>query len=956
VVFGGRTFLIETAALGTMPDPSSGPYKYQGVSPGFVAIDAGAIAWDGEPFNRFVSESVKRGDFPLWNPYAGLAGAPLYADGYTAPLEPIQLLFFLLPTRFWPYGVDIQLLARFLIAGFFCYLFSRRLKIGFMGSISAGAAFMLAGYFVMYGDHPQIKTEALLPVVAYGYERLASSEDWRGGWLCSLFIGWALIAGMPESVFFSLTLGALWYFYRRLTVRVSPGFSLGFLKSIVLKYAAFSALGFLIAAAYLLPLFEFILRSASAHIGGSPNFTFPFWVMSNLIFQNNTGLYQHVRLGLVPIFAVTYSVLSLKVWSAQRRHVVFFSTYIVSFILVLFGCPLTGWILNLPVLTQIGVWKYAFPSIEFCAAIVTAIFIDQISSVAFSVKRTAVALAFIAIFIFAAPLLSDPRQSLALYYSNHVLGSFGFVLLACIAIVLLLLPSVSSVRQIDYVIPLGLLLLLSRSSRVARLVQLGVLLLLLSEPFYWSGLIVRPSRSDPYRIPPFVEHLRSENSPFRIFATDGILFPNISSAYKIADVRWLDPLVDKSAYEFSTALIAPDEPWSMRFTGNVFPISDNMFDLLNVKYVLTGNYAFSGLAATCPILSTGEIGVHDQLNFGANTLQNQILAQNPLPWLSSRRLSIDGSPRLAFSAFAPVTYKIKVEVAPEAAWLRFSIGLRPDTFRADRGDGVDFKIRLSENDKTTLVFSRYVDPKNDSCDRQWIDESIDLEKWAGKEVVLIFSTGPGPARNDYWDLSYWGNVQLTSQSGATSTLAKSADDSHYSAVYEDASVRIYENNRVLPRGFVVYRVVNASSFSESLRLLSDPAFDPRSAAIVVSLPDQIAATIDESSAQSELVAATTRIVNSGHVDVQADTTAPGLLVLTDQYYPGWRAFVDGKPASIYAVDGIFQGVFLDRGTHTIRFVYRPLSFLAGGAISAVSIVLGGLLTGAFSRSRGRNHA
>ena len=93
IVFDGRTFLMQTAAPGTMP--GAGPYAYEGVKPGFVANDPGAIAWYGEPLNRFISQSIKTGDFPLWNPYAGLAGTPLLADGQTAPFEPLQFLFFL---------------------------------------------------------------------------------------------------------------------------------------------------------------------------------------------------------------------------------------------------------------------------------------------------------------------------------------------------------------------------------------------------------------------------------------------------------------------------------------------------------------------------------------------------------------------------------------------------------------------------------------------------------------------------------------------------------------------------------------------------------------------------------------------------------------------------------------------------------------------------------------------
>src|ERR1044072_7054000 len=75
IVFEGRTSLMETAAAGTMP--GGGPYNYEGTRPGFVANDPGAIALYGEPLNKFISTSVKNGTIPLWNPYAGLVGAPL---------------------------------------------------------------------------------------------------------------------------------------------------------------------------------------------------------------------------------------------------------------------------------------------------------------------------------------------------------------------------------------------------------------------------------------------------------------------------------------------------------------------------------------------------------------------------------------------------------------------------------------------------------------------------------------------------------------------------------------------------------------------------------------------------------------------------------------------------------------------------------------------------------------
>ncbi len=267
VVFYGRTFLMETAAPGTMPE--AGPYNYRGIAPGFAANDPGAIAWQIEPFNKFISTSIKRGGFPLWNPYAGLAGSPLLADGHTGPLEPLQFLFFFLPDWLWTLAVDFQLLIRFFIAGFTCYLFARRQGIMFWGSISAGVLFMLSSYFVTYGNHPQVKTEVLLPLVLYGYDRLVDSEDRLGFWLSALFLAWAIIAAMPESTFFVLLLGSLWYFYKSLFCgqKTEPFFRHA--KNLLYKYLASTTLGFLISAAYLFPFLEFVLLAKSTHAPGT---------------------------------------------------------------------------------------------------------------------------------------------------------------------------------------------------------------------------------------------------------------------------------------------------------------------------------------------------------------------------------------------------------------------------------------------------------------------------------------------------------------------------------------------------------------------------------------------------------------------------------------------------------------------------------------------------------------
>lgn len=79
------------------------------------------------------------------------------------------------------------------------------------------------------------------------------------------------------------------------------------------------------------------------------------------------------------------------------------------------------------------------------------------------------------------------------------------------------------------------------------------------------------------------------------------------------------------------------------------------------------------------------------------------------------------------------------------------------------------------------------------------------------------------------------------------------------------------------------------------------------------------------------------ITDYGTNDVTLTTSGGGgLLVLSDQYYPGWQATVDGKSADIVRTDTAFRGVCVPSGDHTVRFEYRPLSFYAGVVITGVS--------------------
>ena len=76
---------------------------------------------------------------------------------------------------------------------------------------------------------------------------------------------------------------------------------------------------------------------------------------------------------------------------------------------------------------------------------------------------------------------------------------------------------------------------------------------------------------------------------------------------------------------------------------------------------------------------------------------------------------------------------------------------------------------------------------------------------------------------------------------------------------------------------------------------------------------------------------------NSYVAIQASLNKPGVLVLTDSFYPGWRVYVDGKEKEILRANVFFRAVPLSAGEHVVDFRYRPRSFTIGLAISLLTV-------------------
>ena len=158
--------------------------------------------------------------------------------------------------------------------------------------------------------------------------------------------------------------------------------------------------------------------------------------------------------------------------------------------------------------------------------------------------------------------------------------------------------------------------------------------------------------------------------------------------------------------------------------------------------------------------------------------------------------------------------------------------------------------------------------------------------------------------------------------------------------------RLYEYMSY-PGRFLLYgRVHTVKDDKEMKEKLLDRSIDLRQELVILS-KDGI--DLSEKNVKGEV-----RLLsyNANEVSFACETQSDALLYVSDAYYPGWKAYLDGKEARIYRANLAFRAVYVPRGTHTVLFVYRPLSFYVGCCLTAF-----GLLTSLFllTRRRGRTH-
>ena len=153
----------------------------------------------------------------------------------------------------------------------------------------------------------------------------------------------------------------------------------------------------------------------------------------------------------------------------------------------------------------------------------------------------------------------------------------------------------------------------------------------------------------------------------------------------------------------------------------------------------------------------------------------------------------------------------------------------------------------------------------------------------------------------------------------------------FTLTWEDANWRIWQYMPAIPRTLFATNYIVKTKPQEIITALYDNNINLSTTVLLEKNPGSMTLP---SNNQSH---ATILFYDINSVTIRTTSTVAGFLLLTDTYYPGWTATVDGKSVEIYRADYALRAVSVPSGDHTVIFRYTPVIFTVGIIVTCIGL-------------------
>jgi len=883
-------------------------------------------------FFSFARDMIRSGELPLWNPYM-YAGAPFLANPQSAVFYPYSVFVYLLPLNT---GITLLFIANLVTAGFGMYLLLRR-GFGFtlFASLFGGFSWMFSGSVMGFLHYSNSNVLAWLPLILFFADRLASTGRARYLFYFAFSFSASILGGHAEvtgvvglvAVAYFLTLALAQY-------RKERSLSALFERNGMLILACL--LGIALASIQLLPSVEYAQLSYRLFLYGKaralgtsfafastidlrdiPTLLYPDVFASPLF--NYYYMYKSAWLGrtyaaYAGIIAIALAPLGFRYRGKDVRTIFFLCALGVSLWYV-FQWPLKPKLIYLlPLLENVGAPNLMY-IVCFCFVVLGSFSLNTLlslrSAAIINIRRLLVSdlICFVAA---TGVLMIQIANDNAL---RSMIESSPSAILPLKVFSPLSFENYLSFLSIEVVLSLSILtggivvlhLLIRRdTARLPRfMLQCLLIFLVLSNLLFYA--IPFNSQADyslaypPTRMTDFISN---SVGGYRIAPLQQELALNSPTQFRIQSVTGYDTLTPVTYGQ-----LAAESLFAAHSGGvtNVKGIKSTVLDVLGAKFFVVDPNSE---------LPEG----YDDLTLGASSLaSSQVLAE----------LHSGTSIGQCFIASDGNLTKISVAVATGGRVYTRSSGSTSSLVR----EGVEGAVLYSDELDNAKI-------RGDT----WLNFTFPtVEDSQGKEFCFWLTSNSTVGQGLfpwYYPINQNPGTELfvngTSAVGSLvyQTYYRVGTPTNLTLVYSGEDGKVYRNNLAYPRAFMVYQYVQLSDDTEIVKLLNSPDFDSRN---IVILKERLEPFVADSRAASQGLANITEYTPN-RVTIKVSTPSAGFLLLTDQYYPGWQAFVNNKETKIFQADYAFRAILIPPGESTVTFLYHPESFVEGASITAVALV------------------
>lgn len=874
----------------------------------------------------------------LWLPYQFL-GLPFLSTLQTGLLYPLNFLYFLLPA---PFVFNFNIILHYALAAFFTFLYARLLGVRVFPAFMAGLVFGFSGFLMAHKGHISMVNAAVwLPLLLYLYEKIRQELRLKHAALASLVVAVQIFAGHYQiCVYTYIALGLFILFYLRgIDKKKRARFLLYTLGPILL--------GSLIALPQIVATKE--LGDIAWRVGEGYRFfveySFPPFMLPQLIFPFLFGVayggpYWGVPnltemagfIGILPLILGLWA--AVRLWR-RNAHVQFLGLLAsAAFLLALGGYdPLYRLMYYVPVYNLFRVPARHWLEFDLAIALLFGLALN---------------------YLIYEQAGRQKRKEVVLVVGVATLGALGLVylgksLLASDLFPRIFTPEARSVlaQAIRFKNPavyipllfLGFYLIWSylfskyfSDKEKAECVMstladkpfmtlwekviLGTLaVVVLVEGFSFGGFhdayYVKISEVQKEIDNPLMHFLKEKVRHERVVFINKEGLPLYNVPAKISTLNGYDPLIPASVHELLDMW-----PNGVSTNWDVLLRNNLILSTLNVRFLVVPREDVPHYKPE-EIKSGGGSPLYRQVPLAAwEQINSEASGGGDFVLRSSDGLDVSMiHQRLSFTPDTHYLVVLKARAPGRTPTSMLSFDLC--------GPNYDFPeqeldVAPEEINGSWRTFYKVINTGNN------IPPQVELR-------VFTFSREPIEVR----DIEVREIQNFTPPFMGQAELPPGKEIPLYRKALEADKWVVYENRNCLPRVFPVQKLEPAEDIREVKRRFELPEFNPAETALV---------SREDLSKIGRAVFSAGRVVISSYgaerISIETDFgNGPGFIVLSDQHFPGWKAYVDGKETPVYCVDGLLRGVVVPQGKHVVEFKYRPWKVYGAGIVGFIAMGL-----------------